>query len=310
MLLDSIVRIKFIWYWLDETGRWIEYGKKHLEHCTATISSGELEVAYQADRRGIVSFQAGTQSYELNFQEMVQRNMYYRTRRRVCRWPKLVFFGGERESEMSSRFESSLPFTFFPSSWDQSALPDIGYKLVEISDSTEEYNEIKELFGKTMESYVINRLQRIQNPSLWQKEQMKKMNGGNEVDERLLFHGTSKSHLHDICWQNFDWRICGTHGTLYGKGSYFARDASYSHTYCQSDARTKTMFVARVLAGDYIQGNAAYLRPPSRPNKSNSFYDSCVDNLLDPSIFVIFEKHQIYPAYILEYGLASYCVVM
>ncbi|XP_028602880.2 protein mono-ADP-ribosyltransferase PARP12-like isoform X1 [Podarcis muralis] len=315
MLLDSIVRIEFIWYWLDEADRWIEYGKKHLEHCAATVSSEELEAAYQADHRGIVFFHAGTQLYEVNFQEMVQRNLYYRTRRRVCRWPKLVLFGGGRDNEMGSRFESSLPTPLFPSNWDRSALPNVGYKLVEISDSAEEYNEIKELFQKTMEGYVIHRLQRIQNPSLWQvfqwqKEQMKKMNGGDKVGERLLFHGTSKRHLHDICGQNFDWRICGTHGTLYGKGSYFARDASYSHAYCQSDTHIRSMFVAKVLVGDYVQGNPAYLRPPSRSNQSNNFYDSCVDNVLDPSIFVIFEKYQIYPAYIFEYQPVSHCVVM
>ncbi|XP_053113640.1 protein mono-ADP-ribosyltransferase PARP12-like isoform X2 [Hemicordylus capensis] len=310
MLLDSIVRIEFVWYWLDETGQWVEYGKKHPLHCTASISSLDLEAAFLADQRGVVFFRAGSQLYELNFKAMVQRNLHFRTRRRVCRWPKLVFFGGELTSEKGNRFESSLPFHLFPSSWDQSALPNIGYKMVEVSSSTEEYNEIKELFEKTMDGYIIHRLQRIQNPSLWQKEQMKKMNGGNEVNERLLFHGTSRSHLHGICEHNFDWRICGTHGTLYGKGSYFARDASYSHRYCQSDSRYKTMFVARVLVGDYVQGNAAYLRPPSRPNQQNSFYDSCVDNLLDSSIFVIFEKHQIYPAYVIEYEEVSYCVVM
>lgn len=48
---------------------------------------------------------------------------------------------------------------------------------------------------------------------------MKKLNRGKEIDERLLFHGTNTSHLYDICGQNFDWRICGTHGTLYGKGT-------------------------------------------------------------------------------------------
>nr|XP_056702556.1 protein mono-ADP-ribosyltransferase PARP12-like [Euleptes europaea] len=189
-------------------------------------------------------------------------------------------------------------------------------KLVAVSNSTKEYNKVKELFEKTMEGFVIRRLQRNQNPSLWQvfqwqKEQMRKKNGGKEVDERLLFHGTSASHLHDICEQNFDWRICGTHGTLYGKGSYFAKDASYSHRYCQSDTRFKMMFVARVLVGDYVQGNVAYLRPPSRPDRhNNSFYDSCVDTLLDPSIFVIFEKHQIYPEYIIEYKQVSHCAVM
>ncbi|XP_025031535.1 poly [ADP-ribose] polymerase 12-like isoform X3 [Python bivittatus] len=275
MLLDSIVRIEFIWYWLDQKGKWIEYGQKDSEHCAASISSSELEATFLADHRGVVFFQAGTQLYELNFQEMVQRNVYYRTQRRVCRWPRLVFFGGRRKSEKSCRFESSFPFHSFPSTWDQSALPDIGYKFVSR-----------------------------------QREQMKKLNRGKEIDERFLFHGTSTSHLYDICRQNFDWRICGTHGTLYGKGSYFARDACYSHAYCQSRIQTKTLFVARVLVGDYVQGKASYVRPPSRPNQSNGFYDSCVDNVLNPSVFVIFEKHQIYPAYIVEYEELSHCVIM
>ncbi|XP_070612419.1 protein mono-ADP-ribosyltransferase PARP12-like isoform X2 [Erythrolamprus reginae] len=300
----------FIWCWLDEDGKWIEYGQKDSKHCAASISSSELEAMFLTNYRGDLSFQAGSQQYTFNFQEMVQRNVRYKTERRVCRWPRFVFFGGKRKSEKSDRFESSFPFHLFPSTWDSSALPDIGYKLVEVSNSSEEHKEIKMLFEKTMGDYTIRKLQRIQNPSLWQKEQMKKLNRGKEIDERLLFHGTSTSHLSDICEQNFDWRICGTHGTLYGKGSYFAKDASYSHEYCTSKRKAKTMLVARVLVGNYVQGESSYVRPPPKPNQSNSFYDSCVDDVQNPSIFVIFEKHQIYPAYVVEYQESSNCVII
>lgn len=61
------------------------------------------------------------------------------------------------------------------------------------------------------------------------------------------------------------------------------------------------MFVARVLVGDYIKGNAAYVRPPRKCADGLWFYDSCVDDELNPSVFVVFEKHQIYPEYIIEY---------
>lgn len=47
---------------------------------------------------------------------------------------------------------------------------------------------------------------------------MQKRNEGKEVDERQLFHGTATSFVDAICQQNFDWRICGLHGTSYGKG--------------------------------------------------------------------------------------------
>ncbi len=47
---------------------------------------------------------------------------------------------------------------------------------------------------------------------------MRKNNGGRDVAEKQLFHGTDSTHLDAICHNNFDWRICGTHGTAYGKG--------------------------------------------------------------------------------------------
>ncbi|NWR55298.1 PAR12 polymerase, partial [Bucorvus abyssinicus] len=203
----------------------------------------------------------------------------------------------------------------YPPQWDQSALPDIGFKLVQLNYTSREYEKIKRLFEKTMKNYCIHQLQRIQNPTLWQvfqwfKEQMKKRNKSKQVDERLLFHGTNPSHKPAICEQNFDWRICGTHGTMYGKGSYFARDASYSHEYCSSHSGHYSMFVARVLVGDFVQGNPEYLRPPPRAINSNRLYDSCVDDPTDPSIFVIFEKHQIYPAYVLEYSSGFPCMIL
>ncbi|NWI53651.1 PAR12 polymerase, partial [Calyptomena viridis] len=205
--------------------------------------------------------------------------------------------------------------SIYPPQWDRSALPDIGFKLIQLSCDCHEYGKIKKLFEKTMKDYCINKLHRIQNPTLWdlfqwQKAKMKKLNKLKSVDERLLFHGTNPSHVSAICEQNFDWRLCGTHGTMYGKGSYFARDASYSHEYCSSRSGCYSMFVAQVLVGDFVQGNSEYCRPPPRASNSNRLYDSCVDNPTDPSIFVIFEKQQIYPAYILEYSVKSYCVVL
>lgn len=59
--------------------------------------------------------------------------------------------------------------------------------------------------------------------------------------------------------------------------------------------------MARVLVGDYVNGNAAYVRPPTKSLDGLRFYDSCVDNQINPSIFVVFEKYQIYPEFTIEY---------
>ncbi|XP_074725573.1 protein mono-ADP-ribosyltransferase PARP12-like [Strix uralensis] len=306
--------MEYAWYWLDDSGQWIEYGEEHPDHPTAMVTSADLEKKFLADREGSVLFRAGSQKYELNFKDMTQKNLIYETERIVVRLPE--FLSSEDRQNRSQNM--TLSSFVCPPQWDKSALPDIGFKLVQISYTSQEYKKIKNLFEKTMKDYFIHRLQRIQNPTLWQvfewqKEQMKKLNKSKCVDERLLFHGTSPSHISEICEQNFDWRVCGTHGTLYGKGSYFARDASYSHDYCSPLSGRYSMFVAHVLVGNFVQGNPKYVRPPPRTNDSNRLYDSCVDDPTDPSIFVIFEKHQIYPAYIVEYSstpVFSQCMIL
>ncbi|KAM6213802.1 protein mono-ADP-ribosyltransferase PARP12-like [Sarcoramphus papa] len=303
--------MEYAWYWLSDSGQWIEYGKEHPNHCSAMVTSAILEKEFLADQKGVVLFRAGSQKYELNFEDMVQTNLIYGTQRKVARLPKLLSFQGGQDRSQNMTLSCSV----CPPQWDQSALPDTGFRLVQLSYASCEYGKIKRLFEKTMKDYCIHQLLRIQNPTLWQvfqwqKEQMKKLNKSKWVDERLLFHGTSPSHVPAICEQNFDWRICGTHGTMYGKGSYFARDASYSHEYCSSRSGCYSMFVARVLVGDFVRGNPKYLRPPPRGSNSNRLYDSCVDDPTDPSIFVIFEKHQIYPAYILEYSSEAQCTIL
>uniref|UniRef100_A0A3B3THK1 PARP catalytic domain-containing protein n=1 Tax=Paramormyrops kingsleyae TaxID=1676925 RepID=A0A3B3THK1_9TELE len=53
------------------------------------------------------------------------------------------------------------------------------------------------------------------------------------------------------------------------------------------------MFVCRVLVGEYTEGDSSYLRPPSKDGGDVHFYDSCVDDINDPSIYVVFEKYQV-----------------
>ncbi|XP_015483310.1 zinc finger CCCH-type antiviral protein 1-like isoform X1 [Parus major] len=301
-----VLTTQWIWYWKNNQDRWIEYGKQEEENSVTSPSSAVIENLYQADPCAVVYFPAGEHKYELNFKEMTQTNTAFKTRRQVCRRPKFVSSEDVHKIKTGSQGDSSIPNQTCPSHWDASALPELGYKAVVISNATSEYNGIKQQFHQTMKNYSILKIQRIQNPSLWkvfqwQKEKMKRENGGKEVQEKLLFHGTDVTSMKTICTQNFDWRICGSNGTNYGKGSYFARDACYSHTYCQATPQGRMMFVARVLVGDYVKGNATYVRPPQKCADKMWFYDSCVDDELNPSVFVVFEKHQIYPEYIIEY---------
>ena len=53
------------------------------------------------------------------------------------------------------------------------------------------------------------------------QQQMRQEQMRDQVDERLLFHGTNADAAHPICKNGFDWRLCGVHGTSYGQGRSF-----------------------------------------------------------------------------------------
>ncbi|CAG2216319.1 PARP7S [Mytilus edulis] len=131
----------------------------------------------------------------------------------------------------------------------------------------------------------------------------------SSIDERSLFHGTDSLDVcRGICINNFDFRKSGKNATAFGKGSYFARDARYSHNYTKasSDFGDRYMFRAKVLVGKFTQGEPEYRRPPEIPGQSHKLYDSCVDHPVDPNIFVIFDRSQSYPEYLINYREKDY----
>ncbi|XP_054844402.1 protein mono-ADP-ribosyltransferase PARP12-like isoform X2 [Eublepharis macularius] len=218
-----ILTTEWLWYWKDDYGVWHEYGKQDVDHDAASVCSLDLEKAYQAEVSPTLTFTAKNQSYELDFKAMKQKNLRYRTKRDVRRRPKFVSLKEIEKKKTSGADLSKEGAANIPAHWDQSALPELGYKLITLLSSSNEYRKVQVNFERTMSKAKIRGIKRIQNLALWevyqwQKEQMKKANGGKDVDERLLFHGTSNNHVDAICQQNFDWRICGVHGTAYGKG--------------------------------------------------------------------------------------------
>ena len=55
-----------------------------------------------------------------------------------------------------------------------------------------------------------------------------------------------------------------------------------------------------------FQGKSSYTRPPLLPTGTYELYDSCVDNLSDPKMYIVFEIDQCYPKYLIKYELDEY----
>jgi hypothetical protein len=128
------------------------------------------------------------------------------------------------------------------------------------------------------------------------------------VNEQWLFHGTNDpTVVKAIFHQGVDFRMHGKNGTAYGKGAYFAVEAAYSDNYTDKQATLRQMFLCRVLAGRSALGKTEYQRPPpidaAKPH--GELYDSCVNNVTAPTIYVVFDIEQCYPEYLIEYSEIS-----
>ena len=141
---------------------------------------------------------------------------------------------------------------------------------------------------------TIEQIDRVQNPHTWMAYNSKKAildlhlpargkRGG--ANEQEVFHGGAAKALSSIVRVGFDRDY--SVAAAYGKGSYFARDASYSAgpRYAKPDASGKQrVLLVRVLAGEPCCGRSGG-RPTSKAD--GTLHESMVDDLANPSIFVL-----------------------
>ena len=93
-------------------------------------------------------------------------------------------------------------------------------------------------------------------------------------------------------------------GALYGNGSYFATESTYSADdwYSKPDGSgLKRMYQARVLIGVYTKGKRGLKVPPEQPGKPGVLYDSVVDNVSNPKMFVVFNDCKACPEYLVTF---------
>ena len=90
----------------------------------------------------------------------------------------------------------------------------------------------------------------------------------------------------------------------YGKGMYFTRDASSSTVYSVPCQGSRHMYLAHVLTGEYTAGNYTMGIPPPKNlrNDPNVLFDSVVDDIHNPHVFVVFFADQAHPEYLITYS--------
>ncbi|XP_066431300.1 protein mono-ADP-ribosyltransferase PARP15-like isoform X2 [Eleutherodactylus coqui] len=214
----------------------------------------------------------------------------------------------QREERIVSAMLHGVTFNY-PMRWT-----DIGkseYQEVTLVETSQEYKDVQDKFFKSTSSstYEITEIKRIQNVTMWQsftinKQTVDRRNLGHKNISHL-YHGTHSGAITNINRDGFNRVYCGKNGTMYGNGTYFAVESQYSSNdqYSSTDANGKKyIYQAAVLTGRYCLGDKRYKEAPhidGDPNKGR--YDSVVDNVGNPKIFVVFHDDVAYPEYLITF---------
>jgi O-acetyl-ADP-ribose deacetylase (regulator of RNase III)/cold shock CspA family protein len=195
--------------------------------------------------------------------------------------------------------------TSFPGSW---APQSRNQQLFDIKAQTAEFKAVASRLQETMPNAQLKRLQRVQYKSLWtsfqaNRKAMEAKLGRATVSEQL-FHGSGVVYPqtlldNDVCFdKNF------SNQGMWGRGCYFAVNASYSNNYAHSlGSNEKQFFLADVLVGDWLDKTAtsSLVRIVDKNPQTNNDYDSYRGHTGGSYIFILYRDYRSYPTYLITY---------
>lgn len=205
-----------------------------------------------------------------------------------------------------------------------------------LSKNSPNYKEAAEYFhnslGANADHYQIDSIEMILNPTLWQlycvylnglqtktPDPLINSNGtsSNNVttvfsqsfERRWLFHGTKTDRVPKIIQNGFNrsFNEC----SHYGRGCYFARHAiqACNKRYSCPEPITgnRYIFLCRVAVGYYCKGHhSKALIPPTKRHDPSETFDTTVDTIENPSVFVTYHDAQAYPEYFISFKYSGY----
>ena len=187
-----------------------------------------------------------------------------------------------------------------------------------LNDESEEFRNVSERVLSTLTQAEITRIDRIQNRLLWHKyiakgRQMYDFAEGI-LNEEFLFHGSRKNDPALIYKgdQSFDMRFCIS--GMWGRGNYFAKNASYSNNYAFTSGSAvpcRVILAAWVLTGHSFHSspNGSLTKPPPRDDDPVTegtvmrHYDSVNGTTEGSKVYITYDNTLAYPAYRIAYTL-------
>ena len=199
-----------------------------------------------------------------------------------------------------------------PAKW---APMDGSFQLITLHPDEQEWEQVYQKFESTMGWTTIKSIKRIQNRKFWRdynhekkdiSEARKRAGLNEEIKEQLLWHGTratDPSTIYQDEEESFD--LVYANDGMWGRGLYFAENASYSAAYAyNSPQNTKIFILARVMIGDSITlepDNTLRKAPLRQDTMSQIKYESVKGHSYGSEIYVLYHMRRAYPEYLIEF---------
>lgn len=168
--------------------------------------------------------------------------------------------------------------------------------LTKVSVSSPIFDDISSYISSSYPNSCIIFIDEIMNVDLLDAYETRKeiiKNNRGYVKELRLFHGTKKDIFPKIIKNGFKKEFNKV--SAFGKGTYFSTTASYSLSYTDVDKEELSyLFVCNVLVG-----NSTCAKNNMEIDIIN--YDNGVNDLNNPSIYVIPHDDAIYPLYVVGF---------
>ncbi|XP_053124255.1 protein mono-ADP-ribosyltransferase PARP9 isoform X7 [Hemicordylus capensis] len=182
------------------------------------------------------------------------------------------------------------------------------YQVTPIESYLQEFKDKEKQLEKA--GLRVLKIEKIYNPVLESafqriKRKIEEKNTGMPVCHRL-YHRVPAQYCSLVCQNGFQKTYSTSQDQTYGAGIYFNKTprnlVADTKEKCEMD-HLICVFETEVITGSYTKGNRSYVAPPLINASGMKIYDSIVDDIHNPEIFVIFNREQALPLYLLTCSL-------
>ncbi|CAF4560635.1 unnamed protein product [Rotaria socialis] len=187
-------------------------------------------------------------------------------------------------------------------------------RLVEIDRNDPNFMRIETRMKETMPNIEVHKMERVQNPRMWNHYAFCHRNLRNELRsmpdlqvEMELFHGTKNAPPSEIYLGEYEFDMTFCESGMWGIGTYFAQNASYScdlYAHLLSNGK-RQVFLAQVLTGHVYdcQYDRTLRRPPKKnENIDGRRYNSVSGDTKGSKVYIVYENRVAYPTYLITFS--------